>query len=220
MTMLIVALTGGIATGKSEVAKVLKQHGCYVHRADRAARELMRPHRRAWKQVVAHFGPKVLNPDQTINRSRLGAIVFSDEKERQFLNSLVHPLVLEKKKQAIRRLEKKGKYKVFVSEAALTIESGFVRFFDKIIVVHCPEEMQIKRLMQRDRISRREALQKIRSQMPSLEKQSYADYVIDTSGSLDNTERQTDRVYMSLLADYRRKLGSSRPTTRRLKAGS
>ena len=220
MTMLIAALTGGIATGKSEVAKVLEQHGCYIHRADRTAHELIKPGRPAWKYVVAHFGPQVLNPDQTINRSRLGAIIFSDKKERQFLNSLIHPLVLEKIKQVIRRLGKQGKYKIFVSEAALTIESGFLRFFDKIIVVHCPEKMQIKRLMQRDRISRPEALKKIRSQMPSLEKQSYADYMIDTSGSLDDTARQTEEAYRHLLADYRRKLGRSRPLTRRLKAGS
>jgi len=213
MTMLTVALTGGIGTGKSVVARILQQHGCYIHSADQAARDLMKPGKPAWKKIVSHFGPQILNPDQTINRSRLGSIVFSDEKKRQFLNSLVHPLVLRKKKQVIRRLEKKGKYKIFVSEAALTIESGYAPFFDRVIVVHCAEDVQVKRLMERDKISRRDAFKKIRSQMPSPEKRRYADYVIDTSGSFENTERQTDDVYQHLLRDYSKKLkkGIHRP---------
>lgn len=206
MAMLTVALTGGIATGKSVVAGILERRGCYIHSADQAAHDLMKPGKPAWQKIISRFGPRVLNPDQTINRSRLGSIVFSDEKERQFLNSLVHPLILEKKKQVIRRLEKNGKYKIFVSEAALTIESGYAPFFDVVIVVHCAEDMQAKRLMERDKISRRYARKKIRSQMPSQEKRRHADYVIDTSGSFEDTERQTDDVYQHLLADYHRKL--------------
>jgi len=206
MAMLTVALTGGIATGKSVVAKILEQHGCYAHSADRVAHDLMKPGRPVWQKIVSHFGRQILNPDQTINRSGLGGIVFSDEKERQFLNSLVHPLVLKKKKRVIRRLDKNGKHKIFISEAALTIESGFVPFFDKVIVVHCAENVQIQRLMTRDNISRSEALKKIRSQMPSQEKRRYADYAIDTSGSLEDTVRQTEDVYQHLLFDYRRKL--------------
>jgi len=205
MSILIVALTGGIATGKSVVARILEKHGCYVHSADRAARDLMKPRLPAWKKIVSHFGSEVLNPDQTIDRSKLGEIIFSKKRERQFLNSLIHPLVLAKKMEAVRRLEKKGRHKIFVSEAALAIESGFARFFDKVIVVDCGKETQVRRLMERDKIGRAEALKKIRSQMPLEEKLKYADYVIDTSSTLDETARQTESVYRSLLSDYKRK---------------
>jgi len=203
--MLIVALTGGIASGKSVIAGILKKQGCYIHHADRAARELMSPGRPAWRAVVRHFGSRILYPDGTINRPRLGQVVFSHQAEREFLNRLIHPLVLARKKRTIRRLEKSGRHKIFVSEAALTIESGFLPFYDKTILAYCPEKIQVQRLMARDGLSRREARKRIRSQMPAAEKLKYADYVIDTSGSLDETERQTECVYGKLLRAYRHK---------------
>jgi dephospho-CoA kinase len=203
--VLTVALTGGIATGKSIVAARLEQRGCYIHSADQTARDLMQPGRRAWKEAVSHFGRGVLNPDRTINRAKLGAIIFRDAQERLWLNALIHPRVLARKKRVIHRLEKEGKYRIYVSEAALTIESGFAPFFDRVVVVHCARNIQIRRLMARDAIDRRAALARIRSQMSSPEKQSLADYLIDTSGSLENTLRQTDAVYRCLLGDYRGK---------------
>jgi len=203
--MLIAALTGGIATGKSIVAKSLEDQGCYVHYADQIAHRFMKPERPAWKKIVSHFGKDILNPDKTINRKKLGALVFAEEKKRNFLNQLIHPLVLEEKKKIIDKLEKDGQYKIFISEAALTIESGFAEFFDKIIVVFCREEIQIKRLMERDKIRREDALKKIGSQMPSEEKLKYADYVIDSSGSVQSTVEQTEKVFLSLMSDYKRK---------------
>lgn len=209
MPMLTVALTGGIATGKSVVARVLKKRGCYVHSADRVAHRLIAPGRPAWREIVAHFGRSILNPDQTINRRRLGKIVFASRKERQFLNRLIHPLVLEKKRETIRRLEKGGRYKIFVSEAALTIEAGIARFFDRVVVVTCPRSTQLERLINRDGISRAEALQRIRSQMPPGRKLKHADYVIETSGPLEETIAQSEELYVRLLADYRKKLKNS-----------
>jgi len=203
--MLIVALTGGIATGKSIIAKSLEDLGCYVHYADQIAHQFMEPERPTWKKIVSHFGSGILNSDKTINRKKLGALVFADEKKRNFLNQLIHPLVLEEKKKIIDKLEKDSHYKIFVSEAALTIESGFADFFDKIIVVFCREEIQIKRLMERDNINREDALKKIGSQMPSEEKLKRADYVIDSSGSVQNTVEQTEKVFLSLMFDYERK---------------
>lgn len=199
--MLIVALTGGIASGKSVVADILEELGCYVQRADGIAHQLMEPRKPAWEKIVAHFGKKILNKDKTINRSRLGAIVFADEKERKFLNELLHPLVLEKKKEIILLLQGQGQYKIFISEAALTLEAGFAQFFDKIIVVHCRRKIQIKRLMERNQINREEALKKIKSQMDAEEKLKYADYVIDSSGSIEKTVEQTERVFRSLMLD-------------------
>jgi len=199
--MLIVALTGGIASGKSVVAEVLEELGCYIHHADKIAHDLMEPEKPAWKMIVAHFGKKILDEDKTINRSRLGKIIFSDEKERRFLNELIHPLVLEKKKEVISRLEKEGHYNIFISEAALTIEAGFADFFDKIIMTYCKKEVQIKRLMERDRISRKQTIKIIKSQMQPQEKLKYADYIIDTSSSLQSTVEQTERVYRNLMMD-------------------
>lgn len=208
--MLIVALTGGIASGKSVVAKILEELGCYIHHADQIAHELMKPEKPSWKKIVAHFGQEILNEDKTINRAKLGELVFSNKKERHFLNKIIHPLVFEKKIEIINILEKEGRYKIFVSEAALTIEAGFSDFFDKIITVYCSKEMQIRRLMERDQISKKEAVKKIKSQMKPQEKMKHADYIIDSSGSLLSTVEQSERVYRNLLFDYETKYGNAR----------
>jgi len=204
--MLLVALTGGIATGKSVVAQVLGQLGCYIHESDTAAHELQAPETKAWKALVSHFGEKILNPDKTVNRRALGTIVFADKKEREFLDTLLHPLVMEQKRELIKTVAKEGSHKIFVSVAALTIEAGFAEFFDKIIVVHCDKETQLKRLMERDSIDRDEALKKITSQMPADEKIKYADYIIDTSGSLRQTLDQAEQVYRNLMMDFELKV--------------
>jgi dephospho-CoA kinase len=162
----------------------------------------MEPEKPAWKSVVAHFGREILNPDKTINRSILGEIVFSDNKEREFLNGIIHPLVFEKKKEIIYKLRKEGSYKIFVSEAALTIEAGFADFFDRIIIALCKKDTQITRLMERDQISRKAALKKIQSQMDPEKKAQFADYSIDTSGRIQNTIEQTEIVFRNLMMDY------------------
>ncbi len=203
--MLVVALTGGIASGKSVVADILENLGCYIHHADRVAHDLMKPEKPAWKKIVARFGDQILKEDRTINRACLGKIVFANEKERRFLNELIHPMVMEKKKETIKALREEGRYKIFVSEAALTIEAGFADFFDKIILVSSLQHIQIQRLMERDGCSREEATKKIKSQMPSERKIDYADYIIDASGSLESTVEQTERVFRNLVLDYERK---------------
>jgi len=199
--MLIVSLTGGIAAGKSVVASLFHEFGCYIHHADETAHYLMEPEKPAWKAIVSHYGKSIINPDKTINRSMLGSIVFSSEKERLFLNTLLHPLVFKKKKEIIKKLEKENRYSIFISEAALTIEAGFADFFDKIVLVYCKKAIQIQRLKDRDHISHREALNKIKSQMSSDEKLEYADYTIDTSNSVQSTVEQTERVYRNLVID-------------------
>jgi len=204
--VLLVALTGGIACGKSIISDLLREKGCFVHSADRTAHELLSPGTSVWRAVADHFGPGVLREDGTIDRAKLGAIIFADEKERAFLNGLVHPVVLERIKETVARLENEGRHTIFVSEAALIIEAGFARFYDKIIVAHCGRDVQIQRLMGRDGISRGEALAKIRSQMGQDEKLKCADYIIDTSGTLAETIEQTERVYAQLVLDSELKL--------------
>ena len=199
--MLLVALTGGIACGKSVIGRLLLEKGCFVHSADSAARELMSPGTKVWRAVADHFAPGVLREDGTIDRAKLGAIIFSDDKERAFLNGLVHPLVLERIKEIVARLEKEGRHTIFVSEAALVVEAGFARVYDKIIVAHCGKDVQVRRLMERDGIGRGEALNKVRSQLGQEEKLKHADYTIDTSGTLAETIEQTERVYAQLVQD-------------------
>ena len=199
--MLLVALTGGIACGKSVIGRLFVEKGCFVHSADTAARELMSPGTKVWRAVADHFGSGVLREDGTIDRAKLGAIIFSEEKERAFLNGLVHPRVLERIRETVARLEKEGRHTIFVSEAALVVEAGFARFFDKIIVAHCGRDVQVRRLMEREGIDREEALNKVRSQMGQEEKLKHADYTIDTSGTLAETIDQTERVYAQLVQD-------------------
>jgi len=207
--MLTVSLTGGIASGKSVVADVLRRRGCHIDKSDDVARELMAPGRPAWQAIVERFGASILAPGRTIDRKKLGAIVFSDAAARSFLDGLVHPLVMGKKRETIARLEAEGRVTIFVSEAALTIEAGFADFFDKVVVAYCPEEVQIERLMDRDGIGREDALRRIQAQMPADEKLEYADYVVDTSGTLEDTIAQAEELYEQLRLDARIKSAAS-----------
>lgn len=199
--MLLVALTGGIACGKSVIGRLLLEKGCFVHSADTAAREVMSPGTDVWRTVADHFGPGILREDGTIDRAKLGAIIFSDDKERAFLNGLVHPRIFERIKEIVARLEKESRHTIFVSEAALVVEAGFARFYDKIVVAHCDRDIQVRRLMERDGIGRAEALKKIGSQLGQEEKLKHADYTIETSGTLAETIEQTERVYAMLVRD-------------------
>jgi len=194
-------LTGGIACGKSVVASLLVEKGCVVHSADEAAHALMLPGRPAWKKIVARFGRDILRADRTIDRIHLGSIVFSDPAARRFLDRLLHPLVLAEQEKAVRRLEREGRVRIFISEAALTIEAGYARHFDRVVVVHCSQAEQVRRLRRRDGISRAAALRKIGSQMPRIEKLRHADYAVDTSGTMEATVEQTERLYARLVQD-------------------
>ncbi len=207
--MLLVALTGGIATGKTVVAQIFKQLGCYVHESDTLAHRLIEPEKPAWKAIVGHFGQRILNPDKTINRAVLGSIVFDDPQERRFLDGVLHPMVIQKKKDIVRRIENQGKHKIFISVAALTIETGFAEYFDKIVIVFCSRKTQLKRLMERDGIKQEEALKKIDSQMRPEEKLKAADYIIDTSGAMPQTIEQAEQVFRNLMLDYELKTSSS-----------
>jgi dephospho-CoA kinase len=212
--VLRVALTGGIACGKSVVAQILREKGCVVESADAVAREITSPGRPAWKKIVRRFGERVLHPDRTLDRSRLAAILFVDAEARAFLDRLIHPLVMRERKRTVARLEKEGRTRIYVSEAALTIEAGFASFYDRIVVVHCRESVQIGRLMERGGLDLAEARKRIASQMPQAEKLRFADYTIDTSGSLAETVEQTEVLYARLAMDFelkRSRLGGPAP---------
>ena len=150
------------------------------------------------KAVIDAFGEEVLKSDGSLNRARLGEIVFADEAKRQQLNSILHPFIIAAQDAQLRELELQDPKGIVVVDAALMIESGGYKRFDKLIVVHCRPEVQLQRLMRRNKLSREAAEQRIATQMPQEEKKRYADYLIDTSGEFAETRRQTEEVYHAL----------------------
>jgi dephospho-CoA kinase len=198
VTMLKVGLTGSIAVGKSYVLSVLQELGCIVFDADKVAHSVMEPGRPAYQDIVEEFGTGVLADDSSIDRARLGAIVFSDAERRHRLNEIVHPRVIAEQDRLMQEAEGENPDGIAIIDAALMIESGGYRRFDKLIVVFCDRETQIARLMKRNGISREDAERRIAAQMSSDEKRRYADYEIDTSGTFEDTGRRVSDVYDQL----------------------
>jgi len=196
--MLKVGLTGSIAVGKSFVLSVLAELGCHVIDADDIARQVVTPGSPGLKSVREVFGDGVLNVDGSLDRAKLGAIVFADEARRKELNAILHPLIIAAQDQQIRQIEQEDPHGIVVIDAALMIESGGYRRLDSLIVVHCRPEIQLQRLMARNGLSRADAEQRIRSQMPQEEKKKYADFLIDTSNDFENTRSQVESVYEQL----------------------
>lgn len=195
-----VGLTGSIAVGKSFVSQVLAEMGCAVLDADLTAREVVAPGSEGLHQIVAEFGSVVLHTDGSLDRAKLGTIVFSDEDKRAKLNKIVHPLVWRAQDEWLRQIAAAEQHAIAVIDAALLIESGGYKRFDKIIVVWCEPEIQIARLMARNNLDRATAEQRIKAQMPQDEKKRYADFLIDTSKGFEDTRRQTEEIYRELLS--------------------
>jgi dephospho-CoA kinase len=198
--MLKVGLTGSIAVGKSFVLDVLRELGARTIDADAVAREVVEPGTAGLKAVVDEFGPEILKPDGSLNRAELGAIVFADNEKRQKLNSILHPFIIARQDETIGLWEKEAPDAIAVVDAALMIESGGYKRFDKLIVVHCRTQVQLERLMNRDRISREEAERRINAQMPQEEKKRHADYLIDTSEGFESARQQTAVLWHQLQA--------------------
>jgi len=196
--MLKVGLTGSIAVGKSFVCDVFRELGCHVLDADKTAREVVEPGTDGLLQVVTEFGKDILTDDGELDRKKLGAIVFADEEKRQLLNSIVHPLVIEAQDRWIKAFQKTDPDGIAVIDAALMIESGGYKRFDKLIVVWCEPAIQLKRLMLRDNLTEIDAKKRIDAQMPQDAKKQFADYLIDTSGGFDETRKQTIDVFQEL----------------------
>ncbi len=197
--MLRVGLTGSIAVGKSFVASVFTELGCHVLDADQTAREVVMPGTPGLKALVQEFGDEILSADGTLDRKALGAIVFADEEKRQRLNYLLHPFIIARQDEIMNDWEREDPRGIGIVDAALMIESGGYRRFDKLIVVHCRPEVQLERLMLRDKLSHAEAQRRIDSQMPQEQKQKFADYLIDTSDGFEITRQQTLKVHEDLV---------------------
>jgi len=197
--MLRVGLTGSIGVGKSFVASVFVELGCHVLDADQTAREVVMPGTPGLKALTEAFGEEILNPDGTLNRKQLGAVVFNDESQRQRLNHTLHPFIIVRQDEIMKAWEAEDPDGIGIIDAALMIESGGYKRFDKLIVVHCRPEVQLERLMLRDKLSRDEALRRINSQMPQEEKQKFADYLIDTSDGYELTRSRSVEIYQQLI---------------------
>ncbi len=198
MTMLRIGLTGSIGVGKSFVAGVLAELDCHVLDADQAAREVVAPGSAGLSAVVGAFGEGVLHEDGTLDRQQLGSLIFADHRQRHLLNSILHPYIIALQDEQLREWEAMDPEGIAVVDAALMIESGGFKRFDKLIVVHCRPEVQIRRLMVRDNLTREEAQKRIDAQMPQEEKQKFADYLIDTSEEFESTRKRTGEVYEEL----------------------
>jgi len=196
--MLIVGLTGGVASGKSTVAKVWQEEGAYVIDADQIARDLVRPHTSTWRELVKVFGKEILQKDESLDRKALAAIIFSDPDKRNRLNELLHPRIKEETRRRLVSIGQSDPEAMVVIDAALLVETGSYREVDQLVVVDATEAQQIDRLGKREGIEPEEALRMMSAQMPLEEKVKVADRVIRTEGSLEETRRKAREVFQEL----------------------
>lgn len=196
--MTIIGLTGGIASGKSLVARIFKDLGAHVIDADKIVHDLLEPEQQAWGEVIQYFGSEIVHPNRTIDRRKLGEIVFQDRTKREWLNNCLHPRVFQVYTAQVRHITARQPDAVIVLDAALLIETGYYRKMDKVVVVFADEEQQLNRLIERDCFTREQALARIRSQMPLIEKRKFADYIIDNQGSREETAGQARDVFQRL----------------------
>jgi dephospho-CoA kinase len=195
----LIGLTGGIASGKSTVARILERLGAAVINADVLAREVVEPGTEAWKEIVQAFGNEVLQPDQTLDRQKLRALIFNQPEARKKLESIIHPRVRALAEERIREHGAAG-YAVVVYEVPLLFEGKLHEWLRPVILVACNLDTQRQRLQQRDRLGAAEAQKHIDAQMSLEEKRRLADYVIENNGSLDDLERQVQRILEKIKA--------------------
>ena len=212
-----VGLTGGLASGKTAVAQMFASRGAYLMHADKIAHELMEPGQPIYEEVVCHFGDSIVNADTTINRPILAALAFEGERVKE-LNAIVHPGVTARMQQWFAEMNEFDPKGVLVFEAALILEAGMGKYFEKLVVVTSNREQKLQRFAQRvlgtsvgnsDELEKalRDAERRLGAQLSESEKIAAADYVIDNSGSLAETERQVNKIFKEL-----QRLAASRPT--------
>lgn len=196
--MILVGLTGGLATGKSTVSRLFQQCGAIVLDADILARQVVQPGKPAWRDIVRTFGKGVLRADRTLNREALAKIVFHHAAKLRRLSAIVHPRVAREQARLTREIAKKDPRAVVVYDVPLLFEAGLHKRVDRTIVVTADRETQIARLLKRNGFTRTEALRRLRTQMPLTKKVRLADYVLDGTLPFVKLRRQVDRVYQAL----------------------
>jgi dephospho-CoA kinase len=203
--MLKLGLTGGIATGKSVVGEMLVALGAHLIQADAISHRLMQPGEPVYQEVVRAFGPGILNPDGTVNRPRLAEAAFGGKPSRiQELNKIVHPAVVNKQDEWMETIGLRDPHAIAIVEAALILEAGVAKHFDRLLVVTCRPQQRVERWATRTKVdletARREVARRMAAQLPDEEKVKAADYIIDNSGSLDETRAQVGELYPKLRA--------------------
>ncbi|MCC3375854.1 dephospho-CoA kinase [Cohnella sp. REN36] len=193
-----IGLTGGIATGKSTVARLLVERGAALVDADRIAREIVEPGQAPLAQIADRFGPEVLQADGTLDRRRLGQIVFADAAKRKELEAITHPAIRALMRERVEALERERPDRLVVADIPLLYESGLASLYDAVLVVYVPRALQRQRLMARDGLTAEEADKRLSAQMDIEEKKRRADYVIDNSSSLDDTAKQVERFCLEM----------------------
>lgn len=196
--MLNVGLTGGIASGKSTVARMLVEKGAVLIDFDELTREVEEPDKPAWREIVRHFGEAVLLPGRRIDRGKLGAIVFADPVKRRILNDIVHPAVFAEWRGRLAEIERRQPDAVVLSDIPLLIEAGLEKMVDLVLLIYIPPDEQIRRLMARNGFSREEAERRVSAQMPIVQKIPRADRVIRNEGSIEETTREVERIWEEL----------------------
>jgi dephospho-CoA kinase len=201
--MIIIGLTGSVGTGKSTVANFFEELGAYVIDWDELAREVVRPHSMAWKEIIECFGKGVLNEDLTINRQKLANIVFTEKDKVTKLNQIVHPEVFKEDERIVNAIKNHDRDALVVKDIPLLFEHTHPIFTDKTVVVSASEETQLKRLEEKG-IGRDDAQNRIRSQLPLEDKIKSADFVINNNGPLEETKRQVEEIYSLLKKEEQR----------------
>lgn len=196
--MLIVGLTGGVASGKSLVSQVWKEEGAYLIDADRIAREVVQPRTPAWKAVVKAFGKEILQEDGSIHRKKLATRVYSNPVERDLLNRILHPRIKREIDRRIRGIGQKGANAIVVIDAALLVETGYYRNVDKVVVVTSTKKQQIERLRRREQMAQEMARGIIDSQISGEKRIKVADIIIRNEGSRKKTEKKAKEVFEEL----------------------
>jgi dephospho-CoA kinase len=196
--MLKVGLTGGLASGKTFVGETLASWGCFLVQADELGHQVLLPGGEAYDAVIEEFGRDILTPDGHIDRTRLASSVFHAPERLAKLNALVHPPVVHREEQLIAEFAAREPNGIAVVEAAILVETGSYKRFDRMILVTCREDQQIERALRRPGTTEDGVRARLKQQMPLQEKRKYADFVIDTSGEKDDTIRQSRAVYDAL----------------------
>lgn len=206
--MLNVGLTGGIACGKSTVARMLAEKGAVLIDFDELAHAVQEPEGSVWREIVRHFGEEILHEDRTIDRRKLGETVFADREKRELLNRLVHPAIFEEWQRRLAEIRVRRADAIVVSDIPLLIEAGLKGMVDLVLLVYITPEEQVRRVMARNGFSREEAERRLAAQMPIEEKLRWADIVIRNGGSPEETRRVVSEVWMELnIREKRRQEG-------------
>ena len=191
-------LTGGIACGKSTVARFFQDLGAYIFDADRVGHEVIEPGQAAYQEILKHFGKEVIDSGGRIDRRKLGPRVFANLKQLRQLNAIVHPQIIVRVNKLAAQEREQNPHAVMIVDAALIFEAGLASTLRKVIVVWCRPEQQLERLMAKTGLPREDAEQRIKAQMPAEEKRRRADYVIDCSGTLEQSRAQVEAIYHEL----------------------